>query len=54
MKSVSHIQVAESEEFVKVCLEADHPSQVPFEVALLSDDITAIGKYRPLVCCITS
>lgn len=39
-----HIQVEENAGVVKICLGADHIIQATFEVTLVSEDVTAIGK----------
>ena len=39
----SHVSVNESDGFVEVCVEADHESQITYEVTLSTSDDTATG-----------
>ena len=39
-----HLNVSESDGFVKVCVEADHESQITYEVILSTMDDTATGN----------
>lgn len=42
--SDAHLQVNESDGFIEICVQADHPSQTVFEVMLTTMDGTAMGE----------